>query len=49
MRLEWRDGEQAQRLRYGYQTQELEAYRQRRLSIDGPFTAGRCAMQHLPD
>lgn len=48
MRLEWRNGEQAQRLRHGYQTQGLEADRQRRLSIDGPI-ARRCAMLHLPD
>ncbi|PWW18553.1 PIN domain-containing protein [Pantoea sp. AG702] len=48
LRLEGLNGEQAQRLRHGYQTQELEAYRQRRLPIDGLF-AGRCAMLHLPD
>ncbi|MDN4126254.1 hypothetical protein [Pantoea ananatis] len=48
LRLERRNGEQAQRLHHGYQTQELEADRQRRLPIDGLF-AGRCAMLHLPD
>ena len=48
LRLEGLNGEQAQRLRHGYQTQGLEADRQRRLPIDGLF-AGRCAMLHLPD
>ncbi|CRH33766.1 hypothetical protein BN1183_AX_00130 [Pantoea ananatis] len=48
LRLEGLNGEQAQRLRHRYQTQELGADRQRRLPIDGLF-AGRCAMLHLPD
>ncbi|MGC8341571.1 hypothetical protein [Pantoea ananatis] len=33
LRLEGLNGEQAQRLRHGYQTQELEADRQRRLPM----------------
>ncbi|MGX9253983.1 PIN domain-containing protein [Pantoea ananatis] len=35
-------------MRHGYQTQELEAYRQRRLLIDDPV-ARRCARLRLPD
>ncbi|WP_264252662.1 PIN domain-containing protein [Pantoea ananatis] len=35
-------------MRHGYQTQELEAYRQRRLLIDDPV-ARRCARLRLSD
>ncbi|WP_256852569.1 type II toxin-antitoxin system VapC family toxin [Pantoea sp. Fr+CA_20] len=48
LHLEQRDEEQTQRLRLWYQTQVLEAYRQRTLPVDGPI-ARRCAQLHVPD